>query len=76
MTSSLSSFWYLLLLELRIFWCYLSFQVMAILCCVAKNSLRGTGGIFMVDELNIEIKWLLLMCSMGRYLRVGLVPVA
>ncbi len=37
-----SSFWYLLLLELRIFWCFLSFQVMAILCCVAKNSLRGT----------------------------------
>jgi hypothetical protein len=26
----------------RIFWCYLSFQVMAILCCVAKNSLCGT----------------------------------
>jgi hypothetical protein len=24
------------------FWCYLSFKVIAILCCVAKNSLRGT----------------------------------
>jgi hypothetical protein len=29
-------------LGLRIFWCYLSFQVTAILCYVAKNSLRGT----------------------------------
>ncbi len=34
--------WYFLLLKLQIFLCYLSFQVMAILCCVAKNSLRGT----------------------------------
>ncbi len=42
MTSGPSSCWYFLLLKLRIFWCYLSLQVMAILCCVAKNSLRGT----------------------------------
>jgi hypothetical protein len=42
LTSRHSSYWYFLLLEQRIFWYYLSFQVMAILCCVAKNSLRGT----------------------------------
>ncbi len=29
------------------FCCYLSFQVMAILCCVAKNSLRGTTALFL-----------------------------
>ncbi len=42
MTSGPFSCWYFLLLKLRIFWCYLSLQIMAILCCVAKNSLRGT----------------------------------
>ncbi len=43
MTSGPFYCWYFLLLKLRIFLCYLGFQVMAILCCVAKNSPRGTG---------------------------------
>jgi hypothetical protein len=46
LTSRHSSYWYLLLFEQRIFWYYLGFQVMAILCCVAKNSLRGTSLFF------------------------------
>jgi hypothetical protein len=43
MTSGPFYCWYFLLLKLQIFLCYLGFQVMAILCCVAKNSLRGTA---------------------------------
>jgi hypothetical protein len=42
MTSGPFYCWYFLLLKLRIFLCYPSLQVMAILCCVAKNSLHGT----------------------------------
>jgi hypothetical protein len=36
------------LLETADFLCYLSLQVMAILCCVAKNSLRGTIALLML----------------------------
>jgi hypothetical protein len=35
-------------LETADFLCYLSLQVMAILCCVAKNSLRGTIALLML----------------------------
>ncbi len=36
------SCWFLLVMKQPIFWHYLGFQVMAILCWAAKNSLRGT----------------------------------
>ena len=54
MTSRQSSYWYLLLFEQRIFWYYLGFQVMAILCCAAKNSLSGTATNFS-KERNSEL---------------------
>ncbi len=42
LTSGQCSCWFLLVMKQRIFWHYLGFQVMAILCWAAKNSLRGT----------------------------------
>jgi hypothetical protein len=74
MTSRHSSYWYFLSSEQRIFLYFLGFQVMAILCCTAKNSLRGTATIFS-KERNSELvslplngleqnsKCLLLFCS-------------
>ncbi len=42
LTSGPYSFWFFLVMKQRIFKKYLGLQVMAILCWVAKNSLRGT----------------------------------
>ena len=39
LTTASFSCWYFLLLKQRIFWCYSSLQLMAILCCVAKKQL-------------------------------------
>ncbi len=46
LTSGHCSCWFLLVMKLCFFWHYLGFQVMAILCWAAKNSLRGTATIF------------------------------
>ena len=56
LTTSHSSYWYFLLLKQRIFLCYLCFQVMAILCCVAKNSLRGTMCMLIIINWVLYIK--------------------
>jgi hypothetical protein len=48
------------------FWCYLSLQVMAILCCVAKNSLHGTPPniiIMLRNILNISHNFLIMMLN-------------
>ncbi len=46
LTSGQCSCWFFLVMKQRIFWHYLGFQVMAILCWAAKNSLRGTRSYF------------------------------
>ncbi len=63
MTSGPFYCWHFLLLKLQIFLCYFSFLVMAILCYVAKNSLRGTLINFHVQLLNRWLTdWLLACC--------------
>ncbi len=78
MTSRHSSYWYFLFSKQLIFLYYLGFQVMAILCCAAKNSLRGTATIFVSrngipswflfcwNGLEQNSKCLLLFCSTER----------
>jgi hypothetical protein len=77
MTSRHSSYFYFLSSNSGFFLYYLGFHVMAILCCAAKNSLRGTATIFSKERnsklvslplngLEQNSKCLLLFCSMER----------